>query len=132
MAKVKYKTIKSRKNHKIEKYQINQEVRISSFIIQPLKEKNYANYKKPDIVSKSQAIEDWKVKAKIIQEMRNYEKVKIISKQPRHHLLQKDSIWSRKQRCYKQFYVKFECYFTVNCELKSRVGGWILWVNKFF
>ena len=50
------------------------------------------NYKKPDIVSKSQAIEDWKVKAKIIQEMRNYVKVKIISKQPRHHLFQKDSI----------------------------------------
>ena len=94
MAKVKENTIKSRKNHRIEKYQINQEVRISSFIIQPLKEKNYVNFKKPDIVSKSQAIEDWKVKAKIIQEMRNYVKVKIISKQPRHHLLQKDSIWS--------------------------------------
>ena len=94
MAKVKENTIKSRKNHRIEKYQINQEVRISSFIIQPLKEKNYVNFKKPDIVSKIQAIEDWKVKAKIIQEMRNYVKVKIISKQPRHHLLQKDSIWN--------------------------------------
>ena len=70
------------------------EVRRSSFIIQPIKEKNYVNYKKPDIVSKSQASEDWKVKAKIIQEMRNYVKVKIISLQPRHNLLQKDSIWS--------------------------------------
>ena len=86
LAKVKESTIKSRKNHRIEKYQINQEVRISSFIIQPLKEKNYVDFKIPDIVSKSQAIEDWKVKAKIIQEMRNYVKVKIISKQPRHDL----------------------------------------------
>ena len=94
LAKVKENTIKSRKNHKIEKYQINQEVRISSFIIQPLKEKNYVNSKKPDIFSKSQVIEDWKVKAKIIQEMRNYVKVKIISLLQRYQLLQKDSIWS--------------------------------------
>ena len=94
LTKVKYNTIKSRKNHKIEKYQINQKDRISSFIIQPLKEKNYLNFKEPDIVSKSQAIEDWKVKANIIQKMRNNVKVKIISLQPRHHLLQKDSIWS--------------------------------------
>ena len=39
LSKVLENTIKSRKNHRIEKYQINQEVRISSFIIQPLKEK---------------------------------------------------------------------------------------------
>ena len=47
------------------------------------------NCKKPDIVSKSQAIEDWKIKAKIIQEIRNYVKVKIISLHQRHHLLKK-------------------------------------------
>ena len=52
------------------------------------------NYKKPDIVSRSQTIEDCKVKAKIIQEMKNYGKVKITSLQPSRHLLQKYSIWS--------------------------------------
>ena len=86
-------TIRSRKNHKIEKYKMNKEVKISIFIVQPITEKKHMNFKKPDIDSKSQAIEDWKVKAKIIQEMRNYMKVKIISLQPIHHLLQKDSIW---------------------------------------
>ena len=39
LTKVKDNTIKSRMNHKIENYQINMEVRISSFIIQPIKEK---------------------------------------------------------------------------------------------
>ena len=47
------------------------------------------NNKKSDIVLKSQSIEDWKVKAEIIKEMKNYVKVKIISLQPRHHLLKK-------------------------------------------
>ena len=39
------------------------------------------NIKKPSIVSKSQTIEDWKVKGKIIQEMRDYVEVKIINSQ---------------------------------------------------
>ena len=34
-----------------------------------------------------------KIEAKIL-EIRNYIKVEIISLQPRHHLLQNDSIWS--------------------------------------
>ena len=38
--------------------------------------------------------------------MRNYAKVKIISLQPRHHLLQKDSIWSINKNVIIQFYVK--------------------------
>ena len=41
-----------------------------------------------------------KIEANIL-EMRNYAKVKIISLQPRHHLLQKDSIWSKNKDAIK-------------------------------
>ena len=90
LTKVKEFKIKPRKNHTID--QMNKEVRISIFIIQLIKLS--VNYKKPDIVSKSHTIEDWKVKDKIIREIMNSVKAKIISLQPRHHLLQKYSIWS--------------------------------------
>ena len=94
MIKVKGIIFKSRKNRKIKKYQKNQEVRISSFIIQPIKIKNYVNYKKSDIFLKNFSIEDWKVKAKIIQDLRNYVKVKNHKLTAKTSLIKKDSIWS--------------------------------------
>ena len=57
LIKIKYNTIKSRKNHKIEKYQMNKKLEYPSLLFS-LKRKNYVNYKKPNIVSKSQTIED--------------------------------------------------------------------------
>ena len=64
LTKVKNNTIKSRKNLKIEKYQINQKVMIYPVYNSAYKRKNYVNYKKPDIVSKSKLLKIGKLKLK--------------------------------------------------------------------
>ena len=52
---------------------------ISNKLIQPDKQKHYLNYRKLIILKKGDEKEHFKVKGKIIEEMRNYCKVIIMS-----------------------------------------------------
>ena len=93
MDKARKKTLNSRKTNKIEEFKQGQVVFVSNKSVQPNKEMKYLNYYKPTISKKGEQKVYFIVKAKIIDENRNYCKVEIISKQDKNHILQFKEIW---------------------------------------
>ena len=93
MDKVRENTLNSRKANKIEEFKQGQVAFVSNKVVQPNKEMKYLNYYKPTISKKGEQKEHFIVKAKIIDEKRNYCKVEIISKQDKNYILQLKEIW---------------------------------------
>ena len=77
---------------------------ISNYVIQPDVNRKYLNYYKPRYQKKVDDKEFFKVKGKIIEEKRNYFKVKIISKQSSDHILKEKSFWNISKRFWSSFF----------------------------
>ena len=67
---------------------------ISNYVIQPDVNRKYLNYYKSRYQKKGEEKEFFKVKGKIIEEKRNYCKVKIVSKQSSDYILKEKSLWN--------------------------------------
>ena len=94
LKQVRDNTLKSRKDRKIKEFEEGQSILISNYVIQPDVNRKYLNYYKPRYQKKGEEKEFFKVKGKIIEEKRNYCKVKIVSKQSSDHILKEKSLWN--------------------------------------
>ena len=93
MDKVRENILNSRKTNKIEEFKQGLVVFVSSKVVKLNKEMKYLNYYKSTISKKEEQKEYFIVKAKIIDEKRNYCKVEIISKHDKNFILQLKEIW---------------------------------------
>ena len=94
-------TLKSKKDRKIKEFEEGQNILISNYVIQPDANRKYLNCYKPRYQKKGEDNEFFKVNGKIIEEKRNYCKVKTVSKQISDHILKEKSLWNISQMALK-------------------------------
>ena len=105
MNKVRENTLNSRKTKKNKEVQPGQVVFVINKVVQPNKEMKYLNYYKPTISKKENRKSIFIVKAKIIDEKRNYCKVEIISKQEKNNILELKEIWKISKEALKELII---------------------------